>query len=88
MADVEESAVDRGHGGNAQGVALTAPYADAPVERGPLDSSNSAARRKPATLPGTSRTTGSSGAGAPGSAAVCSGRRSATAVRTALRLTP
>src|SRR6266545_7774970 len=34
-----------------------------------------------------SRTTGSSGAGAPGSAAVYSGRRSATAVRMAPRLT-
>jgi hypothetical protein len=37
LADVKESAVDRGHGGDAQGVALAAPYDDGPVERGPLD---------------------------------------------------
>lgn len=50
--------------------------------------SRSAARRRPATLPGRSRVTGGSGAGASPSAVVWPGMRSATAVRIALRLTP
>ncbi|MEU9759003.1 hypothetical protein [Streptomyces sp. NPDC047985] len=37
LAEVEESAVDRGDGGDVQGVALATPCGHTLVERGPLD---------------------------------------------------
>jgi hypothetical protein len=37
LAAVKELAVDRGHGGDAQGAALTASYGHAVVERGALN---------------------------------------------------
>ncbi|MET7389856.1 hypothetical protein ACFYPT_35875 [Streptomyces sp. NPDC005529] len=39
LAKAKESAVDRGHGAHAQGVALAAPYGHAQVERGSLGES-------------------------------------------------
>lgn len=71
----------RGDCGDAQGVTLAATYGHPLVERSPLGGASAA-------LPGMSRVTGSSRAGASFSTAVRSGRRSATAVRIAPRLTP
>jgi hypothetical protein len=69
-------------GGDAQGVALAAPHGRPLVERRQL---GGLARR--CGLPGMGRATGSSGAGASSSMAERPGRRSATAVRMAPRLT-
>ncbi|GAA2477147.1 hypothetical protein GCM10023100_04550 [Actinocorallia cavernae] len=81
LAAVEELAVHRGGGADAQGVALPAPYGLATVKRGTLGVVQLGRAEEVGGQPRMPRTTGNSGAGAPGSTTVCSGRRSATAVR-------
>jgi len=87
LAVVEELAVKRGCGGDPQGVARAVSYGLAVVECGPLGVVQFGGTQEVATLPGMSRVMGSSGAGTGVLAASCSGRRSATAVRMAPRLT-
>lgn len=74
-------------GADAQGVAPAAPYGHPLVERGALGGLQLGGAEEVGDLAGMSRATGSSGAGVSSSMAVWSGRRSATAVRIAPRLT-
>lgn len=87
LAAIEELAVHGGDGADAQGVALAAPYGHPLVERGPLGGVQFGSAEEVRDLAGHVEGDRQLWGGT-SSMAVWSGRRPATAVRIAPRLTP